>query len=486
MASALKLKTIRAVIWSFVEALGLRSVQFFVGIILARLLLPEQFGLIGMLMVFTAVAQTFLDSGFGAALIQKQEITEKDINSIFYFNIFTGIVVVTCLFALSPFVAAFYNQPVLSPLLKLISLTLFINAFGLIQNVLMIKAIDFKTQTKVTCIASVSSGIIGISMAYQGCGVWSLAGQQISDSIFRTILLWVFNRWRPAWIFSFQSLQELFHFGSKLLASNLLFTFFDNIYLIVIGKLFPLADLGNFTMAKELQRVPTTTLPRVVGRVTFPVFSTIQDDPERIKRGVKKTLTVLVSIHFPIMLGLAVVSRPLVLVLLTEKWAPCIPYLQLLCLVGIMYPMHLINLNVLQAMGQSNLFLRLEVIKKILIVFNILITYRWGISAMIGGQIVTSLLGYYLNAYYNKKLIDYSIFEQIVDLYPYLLAAVFMAISIYSLVFLPISNPLLLLFCQSATGAVVYLTICQFYKLSVYTEIKRIILKEKLFSNDLE
>ncbi len=475
LGSELKIKTIRAGAWSLVEALTMRGVQFVVGIILARLLLPEQFGLIGMLMVFTALAQTLMDSGFGAALIQKQDLTEKDINSIFYFNILTGVLLVCCLYVVSPWIATFYDQPILSPLLRLISLTLIINALGLVQNVLIVRELNFKIQAKVTFIASILSGVIGISMAYQGYGVWSLAAQQISSSIFRTILLWLFSSWRPAWIFSFKSLREMFRFGSKLLAAGVLNTFFDNVYLIVIGKLFPLAELGYFTRAKNLQQLPSTTLSSVVSRVTFPVFSAIQDDPERIKRGMKKALTMLVFINFPMMLGLAVVSRPLVLVLLTEKWTPCIPYLQLLCLVGVMFPLHVINLNVLQAMGKSDLFLRLEIIKKSLVVLNIVITYRWGISAMIYGQLVISFFSYYLNAYYNTKLIDYSLLEQISDLCPYLLTAVIMTVAIYGITYLPINNPSLLLIGQTISGFALYLTLCHIFKLTAYTEMKRMV-----------
>lgn len=476
MHSELKTKSIRAAMWSFIEAVGLRGVQFAIGIILARLLLPDQFGLIGMLTIFLAVAQTFLDSGFGAALIQRQDITEKDTSSIFYFNLLVGVFAAGSLCIIAPGVADFYNQPVLTPLLRLMSLLLVINAFGLVQNILLVKAIDFKTQTKVSLIASVISGIIGVAMAYRGYGVWSLAAQQLSSASFRVILLWMFNSWRPVLLFSLQSLRELFAFGSKLLASSLLNTIFDNIYLIVIGKLFSPADLGYFTRANNIQHLPSQTLSGMVGRVTFPVFSTIQDDPVRIKRGMKKALTVLVLGNFPMMIGLAVVAQPLVLVLLTEKWLPCVPYLQLLCLVGLMLPLHLVNLNVLQAMGRSDLFLRLEIIKKALVVLNIAITWRWGITAMIFGQITISFVSYYLNAYYNRALLNYSIWEQIRDLYPYLLAALMMGGAMNALEHLSIASPLWLLIIQIVTGGVVYLLLCRLFRFAAYLDLQTIVL----------
>ncbi len=479
--TSIKTKTTHALGWSFLEAIGMRGVQFVVGIILARLLLPEQFGLIGMLTIFLMVAQTFLDSGFGAALIQRPVITEKDTSSIFYFNIVVGVVAAGCLCAAAPWVAVFYDQPILTPLLRVMSLLLVINSFGLVQGVLLTKAIDFKTQTKVMLIASVSSGVIGVGMAYGGYGVWSLATQQIAAATFRVVLLWLFNNWRPAWVFSLQSLRDMFGFGSKMLASGLLNTVFNNIYLIVIGRLFSAADLGYFTRARNLEQMPSHTLSSMVSRVAFPVFSSIQGDRARVKRGMKKAMTMLVLVNFPMMIGLAIVARPLVLVLLTDKWLPCVPYLQLLCVMGLMFPLHLINLNVLQAMGRSDLFLRLEIIKKMLTIMNILVTWRWGIMAMIGGQVVISLVSYYLNAYYNKVLLDYSIWEQIGDLYPCLIDAAAMGGAIYALKYLPIASPLVLLMCQVAAGGMIYAAVCRVFRFEAYLELQEMVLRRLPF-----
>jgi len=467
----LRHKTTKALFWSFVEAVGVRGVQFIIGIVLARLLMPAQFGLIGMLTIFIAVAESFVNSGFGAALIQKRDATQTDICSIFYFNIIVGLVVACLLCLFAPWIAAFYNQPVLTPLTRALSLTIVINSFGLIQNTLLRKRIDFKTQTKVSLIASVPSGIIGVSMAVAGFGVWSLAVQQICSTLFRTLLLWFFNTWRPALIFSLNSLREMFGFGSRLLVSGLLNTIFENIYLLVIGKVFSATDLGFFTRAKTLNDLPSQTLSGMVGRVTFPVFSSIQNEPARLKRGLKKALTALVFVNFPMMIGLAVVARPLVLVLLTEKWAPCIPYLQLLCMVGLLFPLHLINLNVLQAMGRSDLFLRLEIIKKVLIVINIAVTWRWGISAMICGQMATSLLSYYLNSYYNGVLIGYRIREQLLDLSSYLITAIVMGLAVYVVGHVPLPNLWSLLLVQITAGFIVYVCLCRLFRLPAFLEV---------------
>lgn len=473
--SNLRHTTMRALLWSFFESIGLQAVRFVIGIILARLLLPEQFGLIAMLMIFMAVAQSFLDSGFGSALIQKTNSSQLDICSIFYFNILVGIVAAGLLCLIAPWIAGFYKQPILTPLTQALSLTILINSFGLIQGVILTKQIDFKTQTKVSLIAALLSGTIGVIMAMKGYGVWSLVIQQISSSIFRTVCLWFLSPWRPELIFSFKSLREMFGFGSRLLASGLLNQIFDNIYYLVIGKLFSPIALGFFSRAQTIQAMPSNTIATMVGRVTFPVFSTIQDDPDRLKKGFQKALTTMVLVNFPMMIGLAIVARPLVLILLTDKWTGCIHYLQLLCFAGLLFPLHVINLNLLQALGRSDLFLRLEIIKKVLIVISIAITWRWGISAMIIGMIVTSLIAYYLNSYYTGILIGYSIIAQLRDMIPYLITSILMGIAVYGIGFLPFPGNWSLLTAQIILGAAICISICRAFRLPAFMELWQMI-----------
>jgi len=471
VADSLKSKTIHALAWSFIESIGARAVQFVIGIMLARLLLPEQFGLIGMLAIFMAVAQVFLSSGFGAALIQKKDATWMDICSVFYFNILVGLAAAGLLCLTAPWIAAFYNQPILTPLTRALSLTIVINSFGLIQNTVLVKQINFKTLTKANLLASVMSGVIGITMAVYGFGVWSLAVQQISSSAFGTALLWVFNTWRPALVFSLKSLRAMFGFGSRLLASGLLDQIFSNIYLLVIGKLFSAADLGFFARANSLQELPSQTLAYMVGRVTFPVFSDMQNDPSRLKRGMKKALTTLALVNFPMMIGLAVIAYPLVVLLLTAKWVESVPYLQLLCVVGLLFPVHLINLNVLAALGRSDLFLRLEIIKKGLILVNIAVTWRWGISAMICGMIVVSMFSYYLNSYYTGVLIDYPIWEQAGDMLSYLIIAILMGVAVYATGLVAFPNLWSKLLVQIAIGPLIYFSLCRLFRLTAFMEM---------------
>ena len=475
MTDALKTKTLHAISWSFLERFSQQGIHFVISIILARLLLPEEFGLIAMLTIFMAIAESFINSGFGQALIQKQDITHTDECSIFYFNILVGFCAAGLLCLSAPCIADFYNQPLLVPLTYVLSLNLIINSFGLIQTSLLTKHIDFKTQLKVSVIATFIAGIIGVIMALKGFGVWSLVVQSLSRNLFCTVLLWFFNTWRPSLVFSLESLRVMFAFGSRLLLSGLLDTIFQNIYLVVIGKLFSPVKLGFYSRAKSLQQLPVFSLSSIVGRVTFSVFSSVQDDKPRLKRGVRKTLTMLVMINFPMMVGLAIVAKPLVLVLLTEKWLPCVPYLQLLCAVGMLYPLHVINLNVLAAQGRSDLFFHLEILKKILVVIAIAITYRWGIIAMIYGQIVTSCLAYCLNAYYTGKMLNYPITEQIQDLMPSLVLAGIMGLGVYALKYTSITNQLSLLSAQIITGIVIHTSICYIFRISSFMEIVEII-----------
>ncbi len=474
MSDGLKTKTFRALFWSFLERFGQQGIQFIISIILARMLLPEQFGLIAMLAIFMAIAQSFINSGFGQALIQKQDATHIDECSIFYFNILVGFLSAGLLCLSAPWIAGFYNQPLLVPLTYILSLNMIINAFGLVQTTLLTKHIDFKTQLKVSVMATVISGTIGVTMAFNGFGVWSLVVQSLGNNLFRTIFLWFFNTWRPSLVFSINSLRGMFTFGSKLLCSGLIATIFDNIYLIVIGKIFSAADLGFYSRAKRFQQLPVMNISTAVARVTFPVFSSMQGDKARLKLGVRKALLMLAMVNFPMMIGLAVVARPLVLVLLTDKWLPCVPYLQLLCVVGMLYPLHAININVLVAQGRSDLNLRITVLKNFLKIALLAITWRWGIEAILWGQIVVSLLCYFVNTHYTAKLIKYSVQEQICDLSPYLGVAGVMGVGVYALEYAITGNIALLLAVQLATGITLFIGLSCIFRLFAFKEVWQI------------
>lgn len=470
MSDGLKTKTLRGLFWAFFERIGQQGIQFIISIILARLLLPEQFGLIGMLVIFMMIAETFLNSGFGKALIQKKDVTHIDECSIFYFNILVGFLVAGLLCVAAPWIADFYNQPLLTPLTRALSLNLIINAFGLVQITLLTKHIDFKTQLKVSVIATVLSGTIGVTMAFNGFGVWSLVAYSLSSNLFRTTLLWLFTTWRPSLVFSLKALRDMFGFGSRILIAGLLTTIFDNIYLVAIGKLFSAGDLGYYTRAKRLEQAPRDNLTGVVNKVAFPIFSTIQDKPVRLKWGLRKALTTLALFNFPMMIGLAVIARPLVIVLLTDKWLPCVPYLQLLCVVGLLYPLHVVNLNLLLAKGRSDLNLRLNVVKNASKVVVLVITWRFGIEAILWGQIALSVVTYWLNAYYTKKLVGYGVAEQLRDVAPYLGGAVMMGACVHAVQFAVPANNVLQLTLQVLSGVALFTVLSRALRLPAFLE----------------
>lgn len=468
--SDLKQKTIQSLVWSATDNVGVQLLQFIITIVMARQLFPEQYGLIAMLVIFMDIAQSLVDSGFGSALIQKQDATQVHYSSVFYFNILMGLLMAGILCLLSPFIARFYNQPVLVGLTCFMSFNLVINSWASVHTNVMVKNLDFKNLTKVSLLATVLSGIIGIYLAFQGFGVWSLAVQSVSATLFRTFFLWLFNRWRPSRVFSLTVLKELFAYGSRLLAAGLLDVIFGNLYYLVIGKMFSARDLGFYTQANRVKQMPAGSITAIVGKVTFPVFALLQSEPARFKNALQKSVTFLGLVNFPLMIGLAVVAEPMIMVLFTEKWALAIPYLQLLCMVGLLYPLQVINLNVLKATGRSDLFFRLEVIKKLITVVNIVICFRWGILGLIYGQMVGAFISYLLNSYYSGDLIGYSSREQIKDSLPYLLNATLMGGLVLLIPRFVVLDYLPLLVLQVISGVLIYAALCRWFKLRAYME----------------
>lgn len=474
MSFELKKDTLRAFFWSFLERFSTQGIQFVFSIIMARILLPEEFGLIAMLSVFIAFAQAFINSGFGQALIQKQNATHLDECSIFYFNIFVSFLAAGLMFLAAPWIANFYNQPKLVAITRILSVSLIFNSLGLVQRSLLIKKLDFKTQLKVSIITLISSGTISLLLALNGFGVWSLVILYISNDLLNTIFIWIFSSWRPSFSFSFVSLQSMFVFGSRLLFVSLLNSVFSNIYQLVIGKFFSASSLGLYSRADSLYKYPVTILNTVVSQVTFSTFSILQNDINSLKKYAKKTLAVMTLITFPLMIGLAIIARPLVEVLLTEKWILIVPYLQLLCIIGLINPIQRINYNILNALGRSDLFLRIEILDKLLVVTVIFITFKFGITAMIYGQIIASIFSYFLNAFYTGKLLGFSITSQIKDLLPGFAISSVMGGLVFSIKYLNITNQFALLSIQIIAGTLIYTGICYFFKLSSFIEIVKL------------
>jgi len=428
---SLKSKTVSGVIWSCIERFSVQGIQFVIMIVMARLLLPSDYGMIGMLAIFIAVSQTIIDSGFSNALIRKTDRSETDYATVFYFNIVVGLLLYGILFASAPLIADFYETPQLVALTRVIGLNLFFNSLAVVQRAILTIQVDFKTQAKASFGAAVLSGGVGIGLAYGGFGVWALVLQTILNGLINTVLLWIYSKWKPLKVFSWQSFRELFAFGSKLLLSGLLDTVFRNIYTIVIGKKFASTDLGYYTRADQFAQFPSSNLTGILQRVTFPVLSEIQHDRERLASAYRKFLRLSAYLIFPLMTGLAALAFPVIHCILTEKWIFSAVLLQILCFSYMWYPVHAINLNLLQVEGRSDLFLRLEVYKKILSVCVLVVTIPLGLVAMCWGTIVSSLLALVINTYYTGKLIHIGLFKQLKDLSPALFYSISMSAVIW-------------------------------------------------------
>jgi O-antigen/teichoic acid export membrane protein len=472
MTTSLKQKSINGMLWTVGERLSVQAVQLLVQIFLARLLDPAQFGLIGMLLIFTAVAQSIMDSGFGSALIQKKDADQTDASSIFFFNLILGVILALLLFLAAPLISKFYLQPALTTITRVLSLTLIINAFSLVQKSLLAKKMDFKTQMKISLLAVIISGVIGIVMAFRGFGVWSLVAQMVSKSLFQSIFLWLFNDWRPSAIFSLYSLKSMFSFGSKLLVSGLIDTVFNNIYQTFIGKVYSPTDLGFFSKAKSIETAAVQATGSSLGQVLFPSLVHFQDDVVNLKKAYRKTIKLSLFLHFPLMIGLWAIADPLFRFLLTDKWAPSIPYFQILCVAGLLFPLHVLNLNILKVKGRSDLFLRLEIIKKATVILAIVLTYRHGIMVMLYGQVITSIIAYLINSYYSGHLISYSQWDQIKDLLPAFGSAVIMGAAMYLGGLIPTESHLLQIILQTVIGISVYSLISLKVSPSEFKEVK--------------
>lgn len=412
-----------------------------------------------MLSIFLAIGQTLLNSGFGSALIQKKDSTDTDICSIFYFNMIVGIIAYIAMCLMAPFIAGFYNQPILIPLVKALSFTFILNSIGLIHSTLLIKEINFKLLTKASIFSALISGIIGVLLAAKGFGVWSLVISQLSNSVFRTLFLWIVSSWRPSLLFSLVSLKSMFGFGSKLLLTGLLKTAFDNALPVVIGRLYLPSDLGYYTRAKTLQELPSTTIFDVVGRVTFPVFSKLQHDMERLLRGFKKALTVLAFVNCPLMVGLLVLARPLIVTLFTEKWIQSVEYFQVFCVVGIFAPLQMLILNLLTSIGRSDLVLKLEITKNVIIVMALMVTYRYGVLAMVYSIAISSVL-YYIACAVCCNSICYTLGEQFYDISPYIASSAIMGSVMFFFNTYYFHSHLVELMASSIIGIAVYFIIC--------------------------
>lgn len=453
---SLKQKTIGALLWNLLDRMGQQVLLFIVGILVANILSVEDYALVGMLAIFSAVANIILDSGFSAALIQKKETTEEEFSSVFWFNLGMSVLLYGMLIVCSPLIARFFEQPKLVELSAVIFLSLPINSLTIIQTTLLNKRVRFKSLTQINLFSMTLSGIASLIMALSGCGVWTLALQPVILATTRALLLWSRENWRPQRVFHFATIRLLFRFASSLLLASLINTCFLNIYSVIIGKLFPQKQLGYYTQGNKMCDMGVSLLYGSIQNATFPIFSTIQDERERLIRAYRKTIRFTAFITLPVMAGLCITARPIIQLLLKEEWWPSIPFFQLLCIGGCFTILTAINNNFIKVSGRSDGILKIEYYKIALTVIVVLLTYREDVLTMVTGLVITRLLVYLINMMYTARYTGYCFGMQLIDLLPYAGLSILM-----SLLILPlggwIESPLLLLVTQAAGGIIIYI-----------------------------
>lgn len=477
---SLKEKAVSGLLWSLWQQVSSKLVSFCISVFLARILAPAEFGLIAMLSLFIAIGNTLLDSGLTTSLIRTTDANQRDYSTIFYFNLAGSTLVYVVLFLTAPLIAGFYNQPVLKAIVRVYGLILIINAFFGVQSTLLVKEMRFKKQTNMQIPAAIGGGILGIVLAKMGYGVWSLVWMGLCTSFLSTAMHWITSNWRPAWVFDMQCFKKHIDFGYKMTLSGILDTVYQNLYLIIIGKYFSASQLGFYSRADAVSQLPIGNISAAINKATYPMFAEISADVVKMKNVYKKLMQQVLFWNAPSLIVLCLIARPLFHLLLTDKWLPAVPYFQILCISGIMYPLHSYNLNVLKVLGKSALFLRLEIVKKVLSVIGILSFIHFGIYGLLYFQLAFNFVAYYINSIYSGKLISYPVEEQITDILPILLLAATVGGVCFLLnVFLiSLSIPhLLLIILISASYSVLYFASGLIIKLQALRDFNQLILK---------
>lgn len=432
MAQSLKASTLKGTLWSSLERFSVQGISFIVIIIMARILTPKDYGVVGLITIFIAVAQSLVDSGFSQALIRKKDRSQIDNSTVFYFNCVVGIALYLLLFFLAPVISRLYNEPTLIPITKVISLSVLINSFSVVQRAILTVELDFKTQAKASLISAIVSGASGIYMAYNDWGVWSIVWYQIINGGIITILLWIFSKWRPSLTFSMNSFNNLFKVGFNLAISGLVDTLYNNIYLLVIGKIFKPTDLGYYTRAQQFAIFPTANIANIIQRVSYPTLCYLNNNrsTEALRSSFMSMLRLSCFVVFPIALGLAAIAKPLILLILNSSWLFSATLLVPICIALMWYPVHVLNLNVILALGRSDIILKIEILKKVLGVSILIITIPFGLEIMCYGSAVGAFLSVYINSYSTGKYLGVGFFTQLKILSPIICNSIIMSIVI--------------------------------------------------------
>lgn len=472
---SLKNKTIKGVGWSAADALLGQGVTFIVGLVLARLLSPDEYGLIGICLIFTTVLNGIVDSGFSNALIRKKEVTDEDYNTMFMTNMAISIVLYVLLFISAPLVSDFFHRIELIALVRVTGLILFLNALSITQVTILTKNIDFKTKTKASLVSAIISGVIGIVMAFMGYGVWSLVAQQLSKQLLYTLCLWVLNKWWPKFTFYNDSFKYMWGFGWKLLVSGILNNVWNQLYQVVIGRCYTSSTLGHYTRANECASIFSSNLTTIIQRVTFPVLSELQDDKKKLLVSYRKLIKVSMFVTVICMFALGAMAEPMIYSLIGPQWHQAATFLPFICITMSLYPLHAINLNMLQVQGRSDLFLYLEIVKKIITLIPIFIGAFVGVYWMLCASIFTGFIAFLLNSWFTGKFLNYSSWQQLKDVLPSYLIALFIGFIVYLLKFLPLSYNLI--FPLQILATIIFGWIVnRIINLEEYCEIKNIVL----------
>lgn len=474
-----KTKTISGLVWRMAERCGAEGVSFVVSIVLARLLAPEDYGLIALVTVFIAISQVFVDSGMANALIQKKNADDLDFSSVFYFNIVVCLVLYGLLFVVSPWIAAYYGKTELTAVLRVLGLMIVISAVKNVQQAYVSKNMLFKRFFYATLGGTLGAAVLGIAMAYGGFGIWALVGQQLFNTLIDTLILWLTVKWRPIKAFSLKRLKGLLSYGWKLLASSLIDTVYNNLRQLIIGKVYSSADLAYYNKGKSFPNMLVANINSTINSVLLPAMSQSQDDILRVKAMTRRSIKVSSYIMWPMMVGLAVVAEPVIRILLTQKWMACVPYLRVFCIIFAFQPIQTANLNAIMAMGRSEIFLKLEIIKKTIGLGILLVAMRYGVFMIALSLLLYNVVAQVINSFPNRKLLGYSYFEQLKDIFPYIVLSGFMAVVVYPISFIGLRDIFTLLL-QIFCGIIVYLGSSAVFKLETFGYILDIIKNVKV------
>lgn len=465
-------------IWKFSERILAYGVSFAVSVVLARLLLPEHYGLVSIITVFIDIANVFVVSGFSVALVQKKDADETDFSTIFYCSLVVSIVIYVILFFAAPFIASFYRDPFISTVLRVFALRLIIASYSSIQHAYVERHMLFRKFFFSTLVGTIFSGVVGIIMAYLGFGVWALVAQYITNTVVDICILNITVPWHPQRKFSWHSACKLMGYGWKVLAADLSGTFFDKLRSLIIGRVYTMSDLAFYNKAQQYPSLLTNSISASVMTVLFPVISNENDNIDNVKRMTRRAVKVMAYIIYPLLFGLSAVSEPLVILLLTEKWSKCIPYIQLLCISSAISIIGTTSLQTIKAIGRSDILLSLEFYKKPIYLLLLIIGVKKSVLAVAITMVIYSFYAVIVNARQLKKLIGYSYKEEIMDLLPALALALFMAVVVWSITLLPLPN-IIILFLQIASGIVIYVGISHLFSIDSYIYLLSLI-REKI------